>query len=262
MTKAVARRRSPEEDHLEEQERLLEELTEQLATKEAEFVSLGTAFARFRVSYTARFAPLYAQLDRLQAEILRLVAQRTPSGTPEADEAEIRAGEAEAQAEESASASEAADQDPGLPPEPSEDLRALFREVARAVHPDLSSDDHERERRTRLMAAANEAYENGDEDALHRILEGEAVRPEAVKGDDIGSRLVRVLRKIAQVRARFTELVQLHKALENDPLWELFDAVREARTRGEDPLGDAVKDLKRRIRSARAQLASLRAKPG
>lgn len=251
-------RRTPEEEHLDEQERLLAELTEQLATKEAEFASSGTAFARFRVSYLARFAPLYAELDRLEAEILRLVAARTPPEAPEAEATQAKADEAEARAEESESAAEGAEDDPGLPPEPSANLKALYYQVAKAVHPDVGEDE-DRERRTRLMAAASEAYANGDEAALQRILDGEAARPEAIKGDDAGARLVRVLRRITQVRGRFTELVQLHAALEADPMWELFDTVRAARASGADPLEKTEQDLRTQIRSAKAQLAALHA---
>jgi hypothetical protein len=249
---------TPVGEHLANQQRLLGELTEILATREAEFASIGIAFARFRLSYLARFAPLYADLDRLEAEIARLVAERTPPGAPEAGAAKARAEAAEARAHESESAAEGAEEDPGIPCEPSAEIRALYRKVAKAVHPDLAGDDEDRGRRTRLMAAASQAYADGDEAALRRILDGEAARPDAIKGDDIGARLVRVLRQIAQVRARLADLVALRAALEADPMWQLFDAVRAASERGEDLLERTDHDLRRRIDSARAQLAALR----
>lgn len=43
-------RRTPEAEHLAEQERLFSELTEQLATRETEFATLGSEFARFRAT--------------------------------------------------------------------------------------------------------------------------------------------------------------------------------------------------------------------
>ncbi len=227
-------RRTPEEEHLADQERLLAELTEQLATKEAEFATLGVEFARFRASYIARFAPLYAELDRIEAEIARLLADRFGVDGAEADAARERADEAEGRADDSASAAESAKEQPEPQPEPSPGLKALYRQVAKTVHPDLAADGAERERRTRVMAAASEAYAEGNEAALRWILDWEATRPEAVTGDDVGSRLVRVLRKIAQVRVRFSELVALHASLEGDAMWELFDSVLSAQERGED----------------------------
>jgi hypothetical protein len=254
-------RRTPEEEHLADQERLLEELSEQLATKEAEFATRGVEFARFRAAYVTRFAPLYAELDRLDAEIARRLADRF--GDPTAHDAQAardRADEAKAKADESASAAEGAERQEMAQPEPSAELKGLYRQVAKAIHPDLAADDTERERRTRIMAAASEAYAQGDAAALQRIYDGEAARPETVVGDDVGSRLVRVLRQIAQVRGRFTELVQLNESLRDDPMWELFDTVRAAEDRGEDPLDLTERDLERRIRSARAQLEALQAK--
>ena len=64
---------------------------------------------------------------------------------------------------------------------------------------------------------------------------------------------------ISVFAARFTELVQLNASLVADPMWELYETVRAAAERGEDLLGQAEQDLQRRIRSARAQLAAVRA---
>ena len=254
-------RRTPEEEHLADQERLLEELTEQLATKETEFATLGVDFARFRAAYLARFAPLYAELDRLEAEIARLMADRFGESGAAATAARAEADQAEARAKESASAAESAQAQEEPRAEPTADIKALYRQVAKTVHPDLAADDAERGRRTRLMAAASEAYAAGDEQALQRIFDGETARPEAIVGDDVGSRLVRVLRNIAQVRGRLTELVELHESLEGDPMWKLFETVREGNSRGEDLLEQTEGDLRARTRSARAQLAALRAEP-
>ena len=184
------------------------------------------------------------------------------SAAGEADAARARAEAAEARAAESAAAAEAAEGAPEAAPAPTADLKTLYRQLAKAIHPDLATDDAERVRRTHLMAAASEAYARGDEAALRRILDGEAARPETVVGDDIGARLVRVLRKIAQVRARLTELIELQAALEDDPMWTLFEAVRAATSTGEDPLGDTEADLHAQTRSAQARLAALRAEAG
>lgn len=255
--------RTPEEAHLAEQERLLAELTEQLATKEAEYATVGVEFARFRAAYLARFAPLYAELDQVEAEIARLLADRPHATSSKRRAARSRAAAAEARARESA---EAAEEAAGAAEEPSTEvrepdpaLRSLYREAAKRLHPDLAEDDEERARRTRLMAAVNQAYAEGDAAAIQRILEGEAARPEDVAGDGLPARLARVMLKIARVRARFTELVELHSALESDPMWELFATVRDAAARGEDPLAPVERDLRLRMQAARDRLADLRA---
>ena len=242
---------TPEAAHLAEQERLVAELTEQLATQETEFATAGAEFANFRVEYLRRFAPLYAELDRLEAEITRgtSASDETERGQQISGEAELGTAASRAPLAEAESAAAAA---------PPAELKETFRQVAKAVHPDLAGDDEERERRTQVMAAVNDAYACGDAPALQRILDGETSRPEAIVGTDVASRLVRAIRKVAQIRARFTELVQLQQALEADPMWELFLRVREGWADGVDHLADVEADLRAEIASASARLAALR----
>ena len=54
-------------------ERLLAELSEQFISKETEFATTGAEFARFREPARG-FAPLYRELDDLEAQIARLLA--------------------------------------------------------------------------------------------------------------------------------------------------------------------------------------------
>ena len=185
-----------------------------------------------------------------------------PPDAPEAEAAQEQADDAEAKAEESESAAEGAEEDPGLPPEPSPDPSRRCTARSRRPSTRILGEDDDRERRTPLMAAASEAYANGNLAALQRILDGKAARPGSIKGDDAGARLVRVLRQIAQVRGRFTELVQLHAVLEGDPMWELFDTVRAARASGADPLEKTEQGLRTQIQSAKAQVAALRVQIG
>ncbi len=250
---------TPEDEHLAEQERLLSDLTEQLASKETEFATSGAEFARFRAAYLRRFATLYGELDQLEAEIARLLAaeEDTPAAHAKAHEAASRAAESEEAARIAEATPGPADPDAEEPRGVDPDLKNLYRQAAKLVHPDTAGSDEERERLTRVMAAVNEAYGRGDADAIRRILDGETARPEAIAGDDIGSRLIRTLRKNAQIRARFTALVKLQDALEADPMWQLFADCREAWAAGEDPLAQDEASLRTRIASAQAQLAAL-----
>jgi hypothetical protein len=250
---------TPEAAHLAEQERLLAELTDQLATKETEFATTGAELDRFRLHYLRRFAPLYAEIDRLEAEVASRVAVRDDT-----IEAHARAAETAARADESSealgtaqdSASDLADvEDLRVSPPP--ELRDLYRDAAKMIHPDLAADDEERDRRTKLMAALNAAYAAGDAEAIARMIDGEAARPEAIIGDDVASRLVRVIRKLAQVRNRLTELAQMGEALQADPLFTLFAQCRDPWQSGEDPLAEDEASLRARIADAEARLAAL-----
>jgi TPR repeat protein len=50
-------------------------------------------------------------------------------------------------------------------------LKALFRKIAKRVHPDLARSDADRSKREHLMKEANAAYEKGNLDRLTSILE-------------------------------------------------------------------------------------------
>lgn len=259
MGDAIASFTTPEAEHLAEQERLLAELTEELAAREAEFATEGVEFARFRLEYLRRFAPLYAEVDRLEAEIARRLAQQEPTvdRMTEADSAEQRAQDSERilhdAREDAGPAWEA--EEARRAPEP--ELRDLFRQAAKKLHPDLAASDEERTRRTAAMAALNAAYERGDAETIRRILADEAVRPEAVEGDGVAARLVRVLRRIHQVRARLAELQRLTADLATDPMHTLFVQAREEWLAGGDPLAEDEAAIRARIDSLRAQLSAL-----
>lgn len=252
---------TPEADELDRQERLLAELTEQLATRETEFATTGAQLARFRAAYLRRFAPLYAELDRIEAEIAARLAESeaTPAAQARVIDAEARAADsAKAVDEATRSSARADDSVDTIDGGPTHELRDLYRQAAKLVHPDLVTDETDRARRTKLMAALTEAYAAGDPDAIRRIVAGEAARPEAITGDDIASRLVRTIRKVAQVRERLTELDQVAKALESDPLYRLFGEARPAwENRGGDPLAEDEAELRTQIASAQARLAAL-----
>ncbi len=251
-------RLTPEAKHLLEQEELLEKLAEQLTADEMEFAETGTAFARFRAEYFVRVAPLYAELHRLEADVAIRVAQdertedaRTKAAKKEAGPAHSRRA-SEDQSDETMPAAERE-----VRAAPSPDLKQLYREAAKRVHPDLATEVPEKERRHRIMTALNTAYALGDAVAIQRMIDIEISRPEAIIGDDWGARLMRVIRKVAQVRARLSELAELTLSLRADPLFVVFEAYRTGWEAGQDPLAADEASIRKRIATARALLAAL-----
>jgi sulfite reductase alpha subunit-like flavoprotein len=87
-------------------------------------------------------------------------------------EAEQRAAKAKARPTKAARAREQAAKDV------SQSVREVYRKLASSLHPDREVDPAERERKTRLMQSANQAYEQGD--LLHllsmqiSLLQGDA----------------------------------------------------------------------------------------
>ena len=135
-----------------------------------------------------------------------------------------------------------------------EDARRLFRQLARLIHPDLAGDPQERERRTNLMVAANDAYEQGDVAALERLLEEWHASPEAVTGRGTAAELERTLRRIAQVEAGMRRIDEELAELEASAMGWLRRRVEKADREGWDLLAHMVRELDRQIGEAQLEL--------
>jgi hypothetical protein len=136
----------------------------------------------------------------------------------------------------------------------SEEAKRLFRQLARLIHPDLAGDPRERERRTNLMVAANEAYEQGDVAALERMLEDWHASPEAVTGSGAAAELERTLRRITQVEASMRRIDDELAELEASAMGWLRRRVEKAAREGWDLLAHMVRELDRQISEAQLEL--------
>jgi DnaJ-class molecular chaperone len=134
-------------------------------------------------------------------------------------------------------------------------MKRLYRTVAKRIHPDLTSDRDDRAKRQQLMSQANEAYEHGDEMQLARILTEYEHSPEAVKGDGTGVELVRVIRRISQMRSRLAEMeAELQELLRSD-LFQLKSRLDEAQQFGRDVLQEMVAKVDEQIEQAHERLS-------
>jgi hypothetical protein len=104
------------------------------------------------------------------------------------------------------------------------------------------------------MAEANLAYEEGNEHRLRAILEEYESSPEAVMGDGAGAELVRVIRKIVQVKRRLTEIEEQVRKLMKSDLSALKGRVEEGKQQGRDILNEMARAVSIRIDETRAVL--------
>ena len=136
----------------------------------------------------------------------------------------------------------------------SDEAKRLFRQLARRIHPDLAGDEAERERRTNLMVAANDAYEQGDVAALERMLADWHASPEAVTGHGAAAELERTLRRIARVEADMRRIDEELAELEASAMGWLRRRVEKAAREGWDLLAHMVRELDRQIGEAQLEL--------
>jgi hypothetical protein len=145
-----------------------------------------------------------------------------------------------------------------LPRFTSDAVRKLFRDVAKAIHPDLAQDQVTRDRRHTLMIEANRAYAQGDEERLRWVLEAWERSPEAVRGSDPEATRQRLLRRIAQVEEQLDAYANELASITASPLGQLKAMVDEASARGKDLMAETIARLKRDILVARNRLDAIR----
>jgi hypothetical protein len=146
-----------------------------------------------------------AELHELEARILALVAVR--SGT--ADDA-AAADAARERARETTTALRSIPVPPGPPP--TEDLKTLFRDAAKRMHPDLQQDPDGRVHAEAFMKRLNQAYRSGEAEAIANLVRQWETSPYASAAASDSDRLLRAAIAQAQRRldeARSTELAKL-----------------------------------------------------
>jgi hypothetical protein len=219
------------------------ELEAVLGERSAEFARTKSDRDAFEVDYRKRVGILHEQLDKLELEI-----------------AEAELGEITKRLEEAGASTQppAAARPEPSPRFTSDAVRKLFRDVAKAIHPDLAGDEAARERRHALMVEANRAYALGDEEQLRSILQSWERSPEAVLGSDPEAMRLRLVRRIRQIEEQLELIAGDLAALKDSPLGKLKTMVDEAAAGGKDLVRDMVGRLKRDILVATNRLDALR----
>ena len=253
---------TPEDREIARRTESVSKLVEQLSERELQVTTLGNELARFRQRYAMKIGRLYAEIDRLDARIASRKAEAT-----QPSEAKVTADDALARARQSAA-------EAGLPPPdapdsetpvqlelvtepPSTELKQIYRKAAMRFHPDRATTDSERVRRTAIMSALNVAYAKNDLLAIENLLNRAGSDPEEIAGDDIGSQLIRLIRRESQIKRRFVELEAEIQTIQNDEVYALWQSVQEAEAIGADPLGELATQIEVQIAEKRVELESL-----
>jgi len=241
---------TPEDQELA---RKLEEqaaLENDLAERELRSANLRAELAAFERQYLHFVGSRYAELDEWKARL----AERLAAEQPGNDRARQAAREARARADETkTTAGEKSDQEPRSF-QASPGLKRLYRDVARRIHPDLTSDRDDRVRRQQLMADANQAYELGDESRLEKILTAYEHSPEAFHGEGPGAELIRAIRRVSQARGRLAEIEAELQGLLRSDLHQLKMRVDDAEKSGHNVLQDMIAKVDEQIDLAKDRL--------
>ena len=244
----LVRTEQPQDQNLDALRSRVAELEGVLAGRDAEASRLKADLDAFRIRYRQNVGLLHEQLDALEAaidEAERGVRSEKPiepapqHQSPEPDQRRIDTA----------------------PKYTSDAVRKLFRDVAKAIHPDLANDEHTRDRRHTLMIEANRAYALGDEQRLRSILLSWQNSPEAVSGSDAEAARLRLLRRITQLEEQLDACAGELEDMKASSLWHLKAMVDEAAATGKDLVADMVRRLTRDILVAQNRLDAIQWRP-
>lgn len=121
MESAITKRKTPEEQELDKKLAELAALEAELAESELDLATLQAELHAFEREYLRVVGIRYTELDWVEAQIAEYMAYLESSRNFK----------------------------------PSDSLKKLYREVAKSIHPDLTTDEAERSCRQRLMAEAS-----------------------------------------------------------------------------------------------------------
>ncbi|MBE9256709.1 molecular chaperone DnaJ [Dolichospermum sp. LEGE 00246] len=219
---------APEDEELEKKKTELTGLETELAQRELDLTTLQAELHAFEREYFRVIGIRYTELDRIEDQIAEYMASLEA----------IKAFK------------------------PSQNLKQLYRDVAKLIHPDLATDEKERLRRQELMAQVNQAYENGDEEKIREILQSWENSPESIRGEGVAAELVRTIRKIAQGKQRLNTIFMEIDLLEKTELYQLKSSVNMAEKSGRNLLSEMATQLDEQIVIAQNKLDELKTQLG
>ncbi|WP_404784713.1 molecular chaperone DnaJ [Altericista sp. CCNU0014] len=145
---------------------------------------------------------------------------------------------------------------------PTHELKQLYRQLAKAIHPDLATEPEARAKRELFMAEANRAYECGDLERLQELFFEWLNCPESIQGEDLAAELIRTVRKIAQSEQRLANIEQKIKGLEKTDIFQLQMKAKRSQQLGRDLLMEMARELDKQIHRAQHRLNELKTRTG
>lgn len=252
MPAGITLKLSPEEEELQRKRAELASIRMALAERELELADLRAQLKAFEGLYLREVGVLYAELDDWDARTAELEARLETSTS-----ARERAARARKRADDTHEATHGeASKAPNF--RPSADLKNLFRDAAKRIHPDFAKDDADRERRTRFMAQANEAYSRGDAETLQQILDEYRDFSDFLPGEGIAAELICIIRQIAAAKTHIAAIEQELESLRASELAKLRQDVQTAEEQGRDLLTELATTVRGQLERARKEYELLR----
>jgi chromosome segregation ATPase len=251
--------------------------------KEKEASELSIQIQDFKIKlniflgeYNSRVGLLYVKLDKLKLRIKEYqhridLAQgkKLTQETLESIEEEINEtfsqerrkvddleSEAFQSSEEHKKDLEDEDKRQSLDPESQQELRTLYRKLAKKFHPDFAKDDKQRKEYQKRMAEINEAYKVGDLETLKKYMR-QAEREEKMAKETPKEKIERLKEDYETILGIIAKLREELSALKASETYKLKEKVDQAKKEGRDLLEQLAADIRKDIAENQEKLDDL-----
>jgi chorismate mutase len=228
MTGGLVREPNPEEQELQKKRTELSEIKTRLAERELELATFQAELHAFERQYLQVVGMRQQELQRVEAQIEAYIACFVSTHSFQ----------------------------------PSNELKQIYRQLAKAIHPDLATEPEARAKRELLMAEANRAYECGDIERLKILLFDWSNDPQSVQGEDLSAEILRTIRQIVQSELRLANIEQTIQSLEKSDLFQLQIKAKRGQQMGRDLLMEMARELDKQIHRAQYRLNELKTRTG
>lgn len=239
----------------------LAERRERIAALELELFEARSELAAFSAEVDAKLGPLQSRLEQLEAEVreARRAAARRAQWGERAERGEVPYDvleEFERTWRRSPPAPQAARSKP-VSESDKQEIKRLYRDLAKRFHPDLTTEAEEKKYREGVMAEVNEAYAAGNLAKLRELMERperpveERERTRSQVLADLRTEIRRldgVIHQLASARDRLTRSSEVSLMLD----------ASMAQRQGRDWFREMARDLKDEIAELEAELAALK----
>lgn len=129
-------------------------------------------------------------------------------------------------------------------------IKKLYRQLARRLHPDLTTEAADRAYRTEMMTAVNDAYAArslAELLAVARQLDGGQPAAPAASAQTENEMMRALEEELSRCQRRLQRIQQERQSLHTGPMVSLSLEVKLAQRQGRDLLGEMVADVERKI---------------
>jgi hypothetical protein len=256
LRRALARSQDPELAHLYDE---LAERRERVASLELELFEARSELASFQAEVESRLGGLRARIEQLERELrqARRAADLRAQWGERAESGDIPydvLGQFERTWRRTATPS--AEPKPELDDRAKDQIKRLYRSLAKRFHPDLTVDPTEKSYREKVMAKVNAAYADGNLAKLRELAEQpdrEAEERQRTREEiivDLRAEIRRLDGVIHRLRSAIDQLTRSHDV-------ELMLEATMARRQGRDLISEMAVDLRRQVAEMEAELARI-----